>query len=75
MERAELSQLLVQAVEMLGEKEQTVTTYYYEGVTLREIGGVLNLTKGRILQIVHRALAKLGEAPSEYPEPRADVET
>ena len=51
MERAELSQLLVQAVEMLGEKEQTVTTYYYEGVTLREIGGVLNLTKGHILQI------------------------
>ena len=35
------------------------------GLTLREIGGALNLTEGRISQILHRALAKLKEALSE----------
>jgi DNA-directed RNA polymerase specialized sigma24 family protein len=39
------------------------------GLTLREIGGALNLTEGRISQILHRALAKLKEALSESLEP------
>ena len=38
-------------------------------LTLREIGGALNLTEGRISQILHRALAKLREALSENSEP------
>jgi len=45
------------------------TFYFYEGLTLREIGGALNLTEGRISQILHRALAQLREALSEYPQP------
>jgi RNA polymerase sigma factor for flagellar operon FliA len=45
------------------------TFYFYEGLTLREIGGALNLTEGRISQILHRALAKLREALSENSEP------
>ncbi len=36
-----------------------ITFYFYEGLTLREIGGALNVTEGRISQILHRALAKL----------------
>ncbi len=42
---------------------------FYEGLTLREIGRVLNLTEGRISQILHGALAKLKEALSESLEP------
>ncbi len=45
------------------------TFYFYEGLTLREIGRVLNLTEGRISQILHGALAKLKVALSESPEP------
>jgi RNA polymerase sigma factor for flagellar operon FliA len=35
------------------------TFYYYEGLTLREIGRVLDLTEGRISQILHSALVRL----------------
>jgi len=69
-EAAEVRARLVQAIGTLGEKERVVTTfYYYEGLTLREIGGAMNLTEGRISQILHRALAKLREALEESPEP------
>ena len=45
--------------------------YFYERLTLREIGGALSLTEGRISQILHVALAKLREALSESLEPSA----
>jgi RNA polymerase sigma factor for flagellar operon FliA len=71
-EAAELRAQLLEAIKTLGEQERVVTTFYfYEGLTLREIGGALNLTEGRISQILHRALAKLREALSEYPQPSA----
>ena len=44
------------------------TFYFYEGLTLKEIGGAMNLTEGRISQILHRALAKLRENCSESPQ-------
>ncbi len=57
----------------LGEKERVVTTFYfYGGLTLREIGGALNLAEGRITQILHRALANAREAKrGPLGEPRA----
>ena len=61
---------LVEAIQDLGEKERVVTTFYfYEGLTLREIGGAMSLTEGRISQILHAALAKLRDALSESPAP------
>ena len=69
-EAAEVRARLVEAIKTLGEKERVVTTFYfYEGLTLREIGAAMNLTEGRISQILHKALAKLREALSESPEP------
>jgi RNA polymerase sigma factor for flagellar operon FliA len=44
------------------------TFYFYEGLTLKEISGAMNLTEGRISQILHRALAKLREKRSESPQ-------
>jgi hypothetical protein len=41
------------------------TFYYYEGLTLREIGRVLDLTEGRILQILHSALVRLRQNLAE----------
>jgi RNA polymerase sigma factor for flagellar operon FliA len=59
-EVAEVRARLVRAIGRLSEKERVVTTfYYYEGLTLRETGGALGLTEGRISQILHAALARL----------------
>ena len=70
VEAAEVRARIVQAIRTLEEKERVVTTfYYYEGLTLKEIGGAMNLTEGRISQILHRALAKLREALEGSPEP------
>ena len=66
VEIAEVRALLVKAIGCLGEKERVVTTfYYYEGLTLKEIGRVLDLTEGRISQILHAALARLRHSLSE----------
>jgi RNA polymerase sigma factor FliA len=68
-ETAELRARLVEATQDLGEQARVVTTFYfYERLTLREIGGSLNLTEGRISQILHQALASLREALSEGPQ-------
>jgi DNA processing protein len=60
VERAEVRAILVRAIGDLGEQERVVTTfYYYEGLTLREIGGILGLTEGRISQILRAAMIRL----------------
>jgi RNA polymerase sigma factor for flagellar operon FliA len=60
VEREEVRQQLVQAMTELNERERTVVTlYFYEGLTLREIGQALQLTEGRISQIMRRTLEKL----------------
>jgi hypothetical protein len=43
----------------------------YEDLTLKEIGKTLNLTEGRISQILRDALTKLRKTPQELPnDPR-----
>ena len=65
-EMAEVRARLVRAIEGLSEQERVVTTfYYYEGLTLREIGRVLDLTEGRISQILHSALVRLRQHLAE----------
>jgi RNA polymerase sigma factor for flagellar operon FliA len=65
-EAAEVRARLVRAIETLNEQERVVTTfYYYEGLTLREIGGALNLTEGRISQVLRAALLRLRQVLSE----------
>jgi len=65
-EVAEVRTRLVRAIEGLGEQERVVTTfYYYEGLTLKEIGRVLHLTEGRISQILHSALERLRQSLAE----------
>jgi len=65
-EAVEVRARLVRAIAALNEQERVVTTfYYYEGLTLREIGGALNPTEGRISQILHRALLHLRRAVTD----------
>ncbi len=59
-ETSELQERLAEAIESLSERERVVITfYYYQGLTLREIGRALNLTEGRISQILRRAILRL----------------
>jgi RNA polymerase sigma factor for flagellar operon FliA len=65
-EGAEVREILRRAIEDLGEQERVVTTfYYYEGLTLREIGGILDLTEGRISQILRAAMIRLRQSLSD----------
>ncbi len=58
----ELRAHLIRAIGELEEQERLVATFYfYEGLTLKEIGKALNLTEGRISQILRHALIKLRE--------------
>ena len=56
----ELKKILAQSIEELTPKEKTVISlYYYEELTLKEIGEVLGFTESRICQIHAKAILKL----------------
>jgi RNA polymerase sigma factor, FliA/WhiG family len=58
--------MLSKEIDRLNEKERTVVSlFYYEGLTLTEIGQVLSLSTSRISQIHSRALFKLRQYLSE----------
>ncbi len=59
-EDRELRQLLARAINTLPEREKTVVTlYYYEGLTLAEIGNVLGVTESRVSQIHTKSVLQL----------------
>jgi RNA polymerase sigma factor FliA len=65
---AELRAHLIDAIHGLGEKERLVTNFYfYEELTLKEFGKAMNLTEGRISQLLKRALGKLRERLKSAP--------
>ena len=50
----------VQRIEKLPEREMTVIAlYYYEGLTLKEIGQVLGVTESRVSQLHTKAVLRL----------------
>ena len=52
--------LLGEAVEQLPDKERTVISlYYYEELTMREIGGVLGITESRVSQLHSQAILRV----------------
>src|SRR3954469_11385362 len=59
-EGEETKHLLAKAINMLPEREKIVVTlYYYEGLTLAEIGQVLGVTESRICQMHTKAVLQL----------------
>jgi len=59
-EKDETRYFLADAVTRLAERERLVVTlYYYEGLTLAEIGGVLGVTESRVCQIHTKAVMSL----------------
>jgi RNA polymerase sigma factor for flagellar operon FliA len=64
--------LLGSAIETLSKRERTVIgLYYFEGLTLAEIGEVLGVTESRVCQIHTQAVRQLRESLSDGPEVNA----
>ncbi len=62
----ETKQILAQTLNRLPEREKIVLTlYYYEGLTLGEIGGILGITESRVCQIHTKAVIQLRSKLSE----------
>ncbi len=56
----EMKQILAGAINRLGDREKIVLTlYYYEGLTLADIGDVLGVTESRVCQIHTKAVLQL----------------
>jgi RNA polymerase sigma factor for flagellar operon FliA len=58
--RSEMRELLAQAIGELPEKErQVLTLYYYEELTMKEVGAVLGVGESRVSQIHSMAVVRL----------------
>ena len=56
----EMRQILARSINRMPEREKIVLTlYYYEGLTLAEIGQVLGVTESRVCQIHTKAVLQL----------------
>ena len=68
-EAKESKEALVRAVDGMPERERTVLMmYYYDGLTLTEIGDVLGVTESRVCQIHTKALRQLRSKLADRPE-------
>ena len=70
----DLRSQLVDAVPRLKDRERLVATFYfYEGLTLKKIGKALELSEGRISQILRHASTKLRKHLKGSPLEHDDV--
>lgn len=59
-EAEEMKSILAGAIGRLSDREKTVVTlYYYEGLTLAEIGSILGVTESRVCQMHTKAILQL----------------
>jgi RNA polymerase sigma factor for flagellar operon FliA len=66
-EKQELRTVLSQAIERLGRKEKLVVSlYYFEELTMKEIGLVLKVNESRVSQIHAAAMANLRDKLKDY---------
>jgi RNA polymerase sigma factor for flagellar operon FliA len=74
-ESEEMRQVLADAINRMPDRERLVLTlYYYEGLTLAEIGSVLGVTESRVCQIHTKAIFQLRSRLSE-PMPERGIVT
>jgi RNA polymerase sigma factor FliA len=60
VEKQEMKRVIVEAIGELPDKEKKVLVlYYYENLTLKEIGAVLGVTESRISQLHTKAIVRL----------------
>jgi RNA polymerase sigma factor FliA len=62
VEQGDVNASLMRVVDQLGERDQVIIAlYYFEGLTLAEIGQVLGVTESRVSQVHRRATSTLRE--------------
>jgi RNA polymerase sigma factor for flagellar operon FliA len=67
VEQKQLKKILADAISKLEERERLVITlYYYEELTMKEIGEILGLTESRISQIHTKTMLKLRRLICKY---------
>lgn len=67
IEQKELKQMLMDALELLTEKEKKVILlYYYEELTLKEISHILEVSESRVSQLHTKALSKMKTKLGNY---------
>lgn len=67
VEKEELKQMLVDAIQILTEKERMVVVlYYYEELSLKEISMVLEVSESRVSQLHTKALNKMKQKLAGY---------
>ena len=58
--KQEVQSMLAEALNKLSEKEKTVVTlYYFEGLTLKEISGIIGVSESRVSQIHSNAIVSM----------------
>lgn len=63
LEEKEEIEYLVKAIDILNEKDKMVLSlYYYEGLTLKQIGNILSVSESRVCQLHTRAIMHLRKA-------------
>lgn len=64
---SELQEILAQAIDALPDKEKLlVSLYYYEELTMKEVGQIMGYTESRISQLHTQAVLRLRAALREY---------
>lgn len=67
LEEKEEIEYLTMAIDTLNEKDKMVLTlYYYEGLTLKQIGNVLGVSESRVCQLHTRAILHLKKALKKF---------
>jgi RNA polymerase sigma factor for flagellar operon FliA len=75
LSQTEMKEAMADAIARLPEREKLVVTlYYYEELTLREIGEVLGVTESRVSQLHTKAILRLKARLSGSPA-RAGLES
>jgi RNA polymerase sigma factor for flagellar operon FliA len=60
LEKSEIKNYLIERLKELSDKEKMVITlYYYEDLTLKEIGQVMDISESRVSQIHSKAILKM----------------
>jgi RNA polymerase sigma factor for flagellar operon FliA len=62
-----IQEIMVQAIEALPDKEKLlISLYYYEELTMKEIGQIMGYTESRISQLHTQAMYRLKHKLREY---------
>lgn len=67
VEQEELREMLIEALDLLTERERRVIElYYYEDLTLKEISSILEVTESRVSQLHTKGLQKIKNKLGKY---------